>query len=477
MGTSNGEIVPVILSGGSGTRLWPVSRAHYPKQLQSLHSELSLLQETAMRLTDNNFAQPLIICNHEHRFVVAEHLREINIKPEAVVLEPIGRNTAPAAVVASILANDDDPNAILLLMPSDHVINDINAFKTAINKALPAARSGSFVTFGIKPTKAETGYGYIKKSNESPYREGCFKVDAFIEKPNLNDAKKFISDGDYYWNSGIFLFSAKKLIEVLSTLSPEIIEACRMAVSKAKLDLDFIRLDEESFAACPSISIDYAVMEKSKNIAVVPSDLGWSDIGSWDAIWKLLEKDHNGNATFGDVITKYTKNSLIRSENILVTTVGLEDIVVIATEDAILVSNRHNTQDVNLIVSDLKTAKRKEHLLHSTVYRPWGWFQILETRDQFQLKVINLNPNSKISLQRHKHRAEHWVVVAGTATVTRGDDIIELKQNESTFIPIGMIHRIENKTSDLLEIIEVQSGSYLGEDDIERFDDDYGRHK
>lgn len=250
-----------------------------------------------------------------------------------------------------------------------------------------------------------------------------------------------------------------------------------MAVSKAKLDLDFIRLDEESFAACPSISIDYAVMEKSKNIAVVPSDLGWSDIGSWDAIWKLLEKDHNGNATFGDVITKYTKNSLIRSENILVTTVGLEDIVVIATEDAILVSNRHTTQDVNLIVSDLKTANRKEHLLHSTVYRPWGWFQILETRDQFQLKVINLNPNSKISLQRHKHRAEHWVVVAGTATVTRGDDIIELKQNESTFIPIGMIHRIENRTSDLLEIIEVQSGSYLGEDDIERFDDDYGRHK
>ena len=477
MNRFNGKIVPVILSGGSGTRLWPLSRAHYPKQLQSLHSELSLLQETASRLTDNNFTQPLIICNQEHRFIVAEHLREIGIKPKAIILEPIGRNTAPAAAVASIVIAKRDPDAIILLMPSDHVISDIITFKTAIKTALPAAIDGSFVTFGIKPTKAETGYGYIKKSAITPQQNGCFKIDAFVEKPNISDAKAFIDDGDYYWNSGIFLFSASKLITELEKLSPTVIKTCDMAVSKAKLDLDFHRLDEETFAACPAISIDYAVMEKSKDVVVVPVDMGWNDIGSWDALWQLLDKDHNGNVISGDVILRNTKNSLIRSENKLVTAVGIKNIIVIATDDAILVSSRGTAQDVSLIVDDIKSANRSEHLSHSKIYRPWGWFQTLENRDQFQLKVINLNPNSKISLQSHKHRAEHWVVVAGTATVTRGDDIIQLKQNESTYIPIGMAHRLENKTGKTLEIIEVQSGNYLGEDDIERLDDEYGRHK
>jgi mannose-1-phosphate guanylyltransferase / mannose-6-phosphate isomerase len=477
MNTSSAKIVPVILSGGSGTRLWPLSRAHYPKQLQSLHTKLSLLQETASRLTDGEFAQPLVICNQEHRFIVAEHLKEIGIKPEAIILEPIGRNTAPAATVASIVAQKQDPDAIILMMPSDHVINDTKAFRTAIKTALPAAIDGSFVTFGIQPTKPETGYGYIKRSKETLEQEGCFKVDLFVEKPSLADAKTFISKGDYYWNGGIFLFSASKFISELERYSPNIVQSCDLAVSKAVSDLDFQRLDEAAFAACPSISIDYAVMEKSQSVVVVPVNMGWSDVGSWDALWQLLDKDDNGNVVAGDVILKNTKNSLVRSENTLIAAVGLENTIIVATDDAILVSNRGSSQEVNLIVDNLKSANRSEHLSHSKVYRPWGWFQTLETRDQFQLKVINLNPNTKISLQRHKHRAEHWVVVVGTATVTRGDKIIKLEKNESTYIPIGMVHRLENKTNETLEIIEVQSGSYLREDDIERFDDEYGRHK
>ena len=473
--TSTGKIYPVILSGGSGTRLWPLSRALYPKQLQPLHSELSLLQEAASRLRGASFANPLIICNQEHRFIVAEQLQNIDVAPEAIILEPIGRNTAPAAAVASIIMAERDPNAVILLMPSDHVIKDEKAFRTAIEAALPAAANGSLVTFGIQPTGPETGYGYIKKSDETSETPGCFTVEAFVEKPDLLTAQGFLKEGGYFWNGGIFLFTVAKFLEELERLSPDISSACRDAVSKSITDLDFHRLDEEAFAACPSDSIDYAVMEKSSDVAVVPVDMGWSDVGSWDALWQVLDKDENGNVATGDVILKGTTNSLVRSEDKLVTAIGLTDTIIVATQDAILVSSKEAAQDVKLVVEDLKSADRSEHIHHTKVYRPWGWYQTLEMRDRFQVKVISLKPGAKISLQRHQHRAEHWVVVSGVATVTRGEDILELEENQSTYIPIGTMHRLENTTENELQIIEVQSGDYLGEDDIERFDDQYGR--
>jgi mannose-1-phosphate guanylyltransferase / mannose-6-phosphate isomerase len=470
-----GNIYPVILSGGTGTRLWPLSRTLYPKQLQPLHSDLSLLQETASRLQGEPFAAPLIICNQEHRFIVAEHLHSIEIAPEAIVLEPIGRNTAPAAAVAAVILAERDPEAVILLLPSDHVIQNPDKFRTAIDIALPAAKNGSLVTFGIQPTGPETGYGYIKQGSELEDQAGCFAVEAFVEKPDSATAEKFLKEGGYFWNGGIFLFTAAKFIAELERLSPEIAAACREAVAKSTTDLDYHRLDEAAFAACPADSIDYAVMEKSADVAVVPVDMGWSDVGSWDALWEVLDKDRNGNVTAGDVLLQGTTNSLIRSEDKLVAAVGLTDTVVIATEDAILVSSKEASQDVKLVVDDLKAADRSEHISHAKVYRPWGWYQTLEMRDRFQVKVLSLKPDAKISLQRHQKRAEHWVVVSGTATVTRGEEIIELEENQSTYIPIGMKHRLENKTEGDLQLIEVQSGDYLGEDDIERFDDQYGR--
>lgn len=331
------------------------------------------------------------------------------------------------------------------------------------------------MTFGIQPTGPETGYGYIKQAAELDGLKGCLGVEAFVEKPDLTTAEAFLSEGGYFWNGGIFLFTAAKFISELERLAPEIATACRDAIANSITDLDFYRLDEAAFSACPSDSIDYAVMEKSNDVAVVPVDMGWSDVGSWDALWQVLEKDSDGNVTSGDVILKGTSNSLIRSEDKLVTAIGLEDIIIVATEDAILVSSKDDAQDVKLIVEDLKAAGRTEHVSHAKVYRPWGWYQTLELRDQFQVKIISLKPGGKISLQRHQKRAEHWVVVSGTATVTRGEEIIELIENQSTYIPIGMMHRLENQTEDELQIIEVQSGSYLGEDDIERFDDQYGR--
>ncbi len=472
---SHGNIYPVILSGGTGTRLWPLSRALYPKQLQPLHSDLSLLQETASRLKGEQFAAPLIICNQEHRFIVAEHLHSIDIAPEAIVLEPIGRNTAPAAAVAAIILEERNPDAVILLLPSDHVIQNPDAFQTAIDAALPAAQNGSLVTFGIQPTGPETGYGYIKQGSEITDQPGCFSVEAFVEKPDSATAESFLKAGGYFWNGGIFLFTAAKFMAELERLSPDIAAACREAVTKSTIDLDYLRLDETAFAACPANSIDYAVMEKSDDVAVVPVDMGWSDVGSWDALWQVLDKDQAGNVTAGDVILKDTTNSLVRSEDKLVTTVGLADTVVIATEDAILVSSMAASQDVKLVVDDLKAADRSEHISHAKVYRPWGWYQTLEMRDRFQVKVLSLKPGAKISLQRHQHRAEHWVVVSGIATVTRGEEVVELEENQSTYIPIGMMHRLENKTEGDVQLIEVQSGDYLGEEDIERFDDQYGR--
>jgi mannose-1-phosphate guanylyltransferase/mannose-6-phosphate isomerase len=472
---TNSNIYPVILSGGTGTRLWPLSRALYPKQLQPLHSSLSLLQETACRLTGVNFRSPLVICNQGHRFIVAEQLQKIGIKPEAIVLEPFGRNTAPAAAVASILLTERNPDAVILLMPSDHVIKDEKAFLAAIETALPAAKNGSLVTFGIEPTSPETGYGYVRKSKEIPGKNGCFTVEYFVEKPDLETAKAFLTEESYFWNGGIFLFTAAKFLFEVERLSPQIATACRAALSKAVTDLDFHRLDEKAFAACPSNSIDYAVMEKADDVVVVPVNMGWSDVGSWDALWQVLGKDADGNVTSGDVILKGTTNSLVRSESKLVTAVGLKDIIIVATEDAILVSSKKDAQDVKLIVDELKIAGRSEHISHTKVYRPWGWYQTLEKLDHFQVKTISIKPKAKISLQRHQRRAEHWIVVSGTATVTRGEEVINLQENQSTYIPIGMKHRLENQTDDDLQIIEVQSGSYLGEDDIERFEDQYGR--
>jgi mannose-1-phosphate guanylyltransferase/mannose-6-phosphate isomerase len=472
---SNANIYPVILSGGTGTRLWPLSREHHPKQLQPLHSQQSLLQETASRLTAENFANPLIICNQEHRFIVAEHLQEIKVKPEAIVLEPIGRNTAPAAAIASIILDERDPDAMILLMPSDHVIKDIPAFSKAVKIASAVAENGALVTFGVQPTSPATGYGYIKKSNSFSGYKDCFKVECFVEKPSLKVAKSFLFGDKYLWNSGIFLFSAKTFLSELNNLSPAITKACESAVSKAIKDIDFYRLDEKSFVECPSVSIDYAVMEKTNNIVVVQTDMGWSDIGTWDALWQVLEKDTNGNVISGDVVLHDTTNSFIRAENKLVAALGMQDTIIIATDDAILVSRKESAQDVKLLVDKLKLENRTEHIFHAKVYRPWGWYRTLEMKDSFQVKVINIKPKSKISLQRHQHRSEHWVVVSGTATVTQGKDVIELKENQSTYIPIGMIHRLENFADDNLEIIEVQSGNYLGEDDIERFDDEYGR--
>jgi len=466
----------VILSGGAGKRLWPLSRSLYPKQFHSIHTNKSLLQETITRFSNNNFSKPLIICNEEHRFIVAEQLEAINIKAEAIVLEPTGKNTAPAAAIASIIVSQVDPNAIALIIPSDHVITNLEAFQEAIKTGLPAAQDGFLVTFGINPTRAETGYGYIKKTYSVADREGCFHVEKFVEKPTASDANDFINDGDYFWNAGIFLFSIAKYMSELGKLCPDVSKACHLAVSNSISDLDFLRLDEKAFNSCPPISIDYAVMEKSTEVVTVPANLGWTDVGSWDALWQALEKDNNGNVTSGDAITKNTTNSLIYSQNKLVTAVGMKDTVIIATDDAVLVSDKASAQDVSLIVGELESAGRSEHITHAKVYRPWGWFQILETCDNFQLKVIHLKPNSKISLQRHQQRAEHWVVIKGTATVTRDDKIIELQENHSTYIPIGMVHRLENRTDNNLEIIEVQSGEYLGEDDIERFDDEYGRN-
>lgn len=473
--TSRRHITPVILSGGMGTRLWPMSRTLYPKQLQPLTSEFSLLQETAARMEGEIFDAPMIICNQEHRFIVAQHLQQISIKPKNILLEPMGRNTAPAAAAAAILLAEIDPDALMLLTPSDHIIRDSEAFLAAVNKALPAAESGAIVTFGITPDAPETGYGYIKQAAQLDNLDGCFNVEAFVEKPDLETARSYLESGGYFWNGGIFLFSASSYLEELDLLAPGISESCRQALSQSADDLDFTRLDEKAFAACESISIDYAVMERTNKAAIVPVDMGWSDVGSWDALWQVSDKDSDGNAVKGDVKLLDVSNSYIRSDSKLVTAVGIEDAVIVATDDAVLVASRAASQDVKAIVDALKAEDRDEHMTHTRVYRPWGWYQTLEHGSNFQVKLICLNPGAKISLQSHQHRAEHWVVVSGKATVTRNEDLVILAENESTYIPIGMKHRLENREETPLQIVEVQTGDYLGEDDIERFDDQYGR--
>jgi len=469
-------IRPVILSGGVGSRLWPLSRAHYPKQLLPLASEHTMLQETAARVDDPYlFAAPLIVANEDHRFIVAEQLRLMGQAPDAILLEPQGRNTAPAVALAALHAIGRDPDAVMLVMPSDHVIRDVPAFRAAVALATSAARAGRLVTFGIEPDRPETGYGYIEAGPTLPGTPGVHSVRRFVEKPDLSTAKGYLETGGFHWNAGIFLLSARVYLDELQTHAPAIFDACTRAMAEVTADLSFLRPDAAAFAACPADSIDYAVMEKTAAAAVVPVDMGWNDVGSWSALWDIADKDGSGNAIKGDVIAVDSRNSLLRTEGPALAAVGLDDMVVVATADAILVAHKDKVQDVRKVVDTLARSNRNEHISHITVYRPWGSYQTADAGDRFQVKRLVVKPGEKLSLQKHHHRAEHWVVVQGTAKVTRGDETLILHENESTFIPMGAVHRLENPGKIPLYIIEVQSGGYLGEDDIVRFDDTYGR--
>ncbi|MEM7226464.1 MAG: mannose-1-phosphate guanylyltransferase/mannose-6-phosphate isomerase [Pseudomonadota bacterium] len=469
-------IHPVILSGGSGTRLWPLSRKLYPKQLLPLTGEQSLLQETLARVADPaRFAAPLLLCNEDHRFLIAEQARAIEIAPQDIVLEPLARNTAPAAAAAALILAEEAPESLMLLLPSDHYIADREGFLAAADQAAAAAAEGWLVTFGITPDAPETGYGYIRRAEALDELDGCCRVARFVEKPDRITAQRYLANGAYDWNSGMFLFQAKRLIEELERFQPEIVAACRNALKNAKRDLDFLRLEEAGFAASPSISIDYAVMEKTDRAAVVPVDIGWTDVGSWDALWRVEGVDGADNKIHGDVVALDVEGSYLHSETRLVAALGLRDLVVVETSDAVLVCPRDRAQDIRLLVEHMQLAKREEPLVHRRVFRPWGSYQAIDNGEGFQAKRLIINPGASISLQRHQHRAEHWVVVQGIAEVTRDEEVFTLETNQSTFIPLGAVHRLKNPGESPLHIVEVQSGDYLGEDDIERFEDIYGR--
>jgi mannose-1-phosphate guanylyltransferase/mannose-6-phosphate isomerase len=467
-------IHPVIMSGGAGSRLWPLSRQLYPKQLLPLAGERTMIQETVKRVEGAHFASPMIVCNQEHRFLIAEQLRESGIADPTIVLEPVGRNTAPVAAVAALLLAQKDPGALVLLMPADHVVEDTKAFAAAVEIAAAAARDGAIATFGIEPTGPESGYGYIQRGAATTLK-GAWRVKRFVEKPDRKQAQTYIDSGDYYWNSGIFVFRAKAYLDELEKFEPQIAAQCREAAAKGKSDLDFFRLDEASFSASPSKSIDYAVMEHTQHAAVVPVAMGWNDVGSWQSLWEIAARDAKGNASEGDVVALNVANSYLRSEGPLLAAVGVEDVVVVATQDAVLVTRRGATQDVKKIVEEIERSGRHHHLHHRRVFRPWGSYDSIDYGDRFQVKRIVVNPGAKLSLQMHHHRAEHWVVVSGTAKVTCNEKVFLLKENESTFIPLGATHRLENPGAIPLHLIEVQSGAYLGEDDIVRFEDRYGR--
>ena len=471
------KIVPVILSGGAGSRLWPLSRESFPKQLLPLTSEHSLLQETAGRISDRAmFAPPIVVCNAEHRFVIAQQLSDIGIEPDAIILEPAAKNTAPAVAVAALRLAERAPETQLLVLPSDHSIEDAVEFASAVRTASYAAADGALVTFGIKPTRAETGYGYIQRGKRFGTREGCFAVEAFVEKPDAATARTYVEDGGHDWNSGMFLFTAEAYLAELEAFEPDIFSGCRAALRAATTDLDFLRLAEAPFAAMPSRSIDYAVMERTERAAVVPAAMGWSDVGSWTSLWEIGAKDVKGNVLMGDVVARDVKNSYIRTDGPLVAVLGLDDIVVISTGDAVLVLPKSRAQDVKSLVDILKSSKRDAATHHSRVYRPWGFYQSLHDGDRFQVKRITVNVGASLSLQMHHHRAEHWIVVNGTAEVTRGNEQFVLNENESTYISPCTVHRLANPGKVPLNLIEVQSGAYLGEDDIVRYEDSYGRN-
>ena len=467
------RIVPVILSGGSGTRLWPVSRESFPKQLWPLVSQRTMMQETALRAGDPGFAPPIVVCNNEHRFLIAEQLREVGIDNARILLEPVGRNSAPAIAAAALLV--DDPDAVLWMMAADAAIADDAALQTALRAAAMAARAGRIVTFGMKPNAPETGYGYIEMGDKLTGADGVYAVARFLEKPDAATACRLAADGQHLWNSGMFVFTARSLLEELEQHAPEVLSAVRRSFAERKADLDFIRLGIEAFKACPSISLDYAVAERTSRAAVVPADLGWSDVGSWSALWALGAKDAAGNVALGDVVLEGAENCYVRSDGMLAAVVGLKDAVVVVTEDAVLVMHRGQAQDVKKIVERLKAAGRSEAVAHNRSYRPWGYYESLIQGDRFQVKRIVVSPGRQLSLQSHFHRAEHWVVVNGTARVTRDADSLIVQENESVYLPLGCVHRLENPGRIPLTLIEVQSGAYLGEDDIVRLEDTYGR--
>ena len=468
------NVIPVIMSGGSGSRLWPLSRQLNPKQFLPLaDNSLSMLQSTLQRLDGLGAALPQLICNEQHRFLAAEQLRMMGLEKANILLEPVGRNTAPAIALAALAALGESEDPILLVLAADHLIKDIAAFQASIQVALPLAQSGKLVTFGIVPTHAETGYGYIEKGGSSGI--GGFDVNRFVEKPDLVTAQEYLANGSYFWNSGMFMFRASRYLEELETYRPDILAACRAALAGGSQDLHFTRVDEAAFAACPDDSVDYAVMENTADAVMVPLDAGWSDIGSWTALWDVSDKDQQGNVFKGDVLNQQSRNTYVHADSRLVATVGLDDLVIVETKDAVLVAHKDHVQDVKKIVEQLKNGSRTEHINHREVYRPWGVYDSVDNGHRYQVKRITVKPGAKLSVQMHHHRAEHWIVVSGTARVTNGEKTYLVCENESTYIPIGQIHALENPGVIPLELIEVQSGSYLGEDDIVRFEDKYGR--
>lgn len=467
-------IIPVIMAGGSGSRLWPLSRQLNPKQfLRLADTQLSMLQATIERLRGLKVAQPILICNEQHRFLAAEQLRQSGMENSRILLEPIGRNTAPAIALAALQIVQEKDDAIMLVLAADHLIKDVSAFHSGIHTALRLADAGKLVTFGIVPKQAETGYGYIEKGDTLP--DGSYTVRRFVEKPNIETARDYVGSGNYFWNSGMFMFRASRYLEELGRFQPAILAACQKALDGAKDDLHFIRVDHDAFVACPEDSIDYALMEKTSDAVMVPLDAGWSDIGSWSAVWEVSAKDGHGNVFSGDVMEQGTRDTYIHANSRLVATVGVENLVIVETKDAVLVAHKDKVQEVKKIVEQIKHENRTEHINHREVYRPWGVYDSIDAGQRYQVKRITVQPGAKLSVQMHHHRAEHWIVVSGTARVTNGDQTYLVTENQSTYIPIGQVHALENPGIIPLELIEVQSGAYLGEDDIIRFEDNYGR--
>ncbi|HEI6964931.1 mannose-1-phosphate guanylyltransferase/mannose-6-phosphate isomerase [Yersinia massiliensis] len=469
-------LLPVIMAGGTGSRLWPMSRELYPKQFLRLHGVNSMLQETVNRLEGISGREPVVICNEEHRFLVAEQLRQINKLSHNIILEPVGRNTAPAIALAALNAISQGDDPIMLVLAADHIINDCNAFQQAVRDALPFAEKGSLVTFGIVPTGPETGYGYIQRGDVTVSElSEAFKVKRFVEKPDIETAEQYIRTGEYYWNSGMFMFRAKRYIEELQRFRPDILEACKTAMKDTDADNDFITIDRDKFSACPDESIDYAVMEKTNSAVVVSLDAGWSDVGSWSALWDVSNKDKLGNAITGDAFLHDTQNCYINTDEKLIAAVGVDNLVIVSTKDAVLVVDKSKVQDVKKVVEYLKQTKRSEYRRHRETYRPWGHSDIVVNEQRFNVNRITVKPGGAFSMQMHHHRAEHWIVLSGTAKVTIGDRTFLITENQSTFIPIGSLHMLENPGKIPLELIEVQSGSYLEDDDIIRIKDHYGR--